>query len=85
MDYLDYITDKETFEIYIAAGDGVTYDRQKVVLNVGAQPDFADAGIPSCGTSQNVTGRVDNLESVDNFKVVSYIFISGSVQARDGG
>ena len=41
-----------------------------MVLTVGAQPDFADVGIPSCGTSQNVTGRVDNLRSVDKFQSV---------------
>ena len=53
MDYLDYIPDEETYEIYNVADNGVTYDSQKVSITVGTSLEFADVSIPSYGTSQN--------------------------------
>lgn len=71
-------------DIYISVDDGTTYDSQKVRLNIDEKPDiagdpeFVHVAIPPCGTTQNVTGRIENFKNPDNYKIISYIFISGS-------
>lgn len=72
-----------TFDIYISVDDGTTYDSQQVRLDIAEIPDivetpeFAHVYIPPCGSTQNVTGQVENFGNADNYKIVSYIFISG--------
>jgi Bacterial Ig domain len=67
-----------TYDIYVSVDDGTTYDSQKVTIIVGSVPSFSDVMIPLCGTTENVTGRIVGLVNVDEYKIASYIFISGS-------
>ncbi len=75
----NWTPDREgTYEIYVSADDGTTYDSQKVNIIVGPKPEFAEVNIPPCGTDKNVIGRVENIQNVLDYRIVCYIFISGS-------
>lgn len=67
-----------TYKIYISVDDGITYDSQEVTISVGPEPVFVEINVPSCGTTQNVTGQVEGLGEIDDYKVISYVFVSGS-------
>lgn len=66
------------YEVCISADDGTTYDSQNSIITVGSKPEFADVNIPLCGSIENVTGQVKGIGNVSDYKVISYIFVSGN-------
>ena len=66
------------YTIIVHADDGLTYDSQKVRIDVAVEvPTIALTSYPECGGTANVQGVVSGIDNYGAYVVITYIFIDG--------